>query len=909
LWKGNQLERETQAELQYHLEACAEDLMHRRGLPREAALRQARVAFGSVDNCREDIREARGLHLFDELARNGRYAFRQFRKNPGFTLTVVPILALGIGANTAIFSIYYNLLLRPLPVREPERLVNLSSTGPMPGFRWGDPAGATDERFSYPMFRDLQQVQTVFTGIAANFYFAANLAAQNETKRGLGVLVSGNYFPLLGVRPALGRLLDPRDDTTFGESHVVVLSHAYWESRFGLDPDVLNETMVVNGQIMTIVGVAQAGFQGTALEINPQVFVPLTMVYLMDPNFHSGDMGNRQCHWTALFARLKPGATVEQARTPLNQRYAVIINQVEAPIQRGLSEQELRYFRTKSIVLEPGAQGQPLALEAITRLVMLFGITALVLVIAFTNVANLHLARGAVRVREIAVRLSIGASRMQVVRQLLTESCLLALLAGGAGLLVARWTLRLIGLLTYSTRGAEPPTQNLLLNTPTLLFTAALALGTSLLFGLFPALHSTRLDLASSFKEQAAQPSGARSTARVRKALAIGQVALSLTLLVVAGLFVKSLYNVSRTDTGLQIDRVVGFTLSPAVNGYTPPRSLQLFERVEEGLAALPGASSVTEAWVRLFSGTEISSGGLRSVDNQVVDPQLMTNFSIDKIGPAYFRTLGIPVLAGREFTRSDTSSSPRVVIVNEAFARHFHLGREIVGRRIRMANGPQGQEEDNEVVGLAQDAKHVDPRRENVPQMFFPYRQPDTNPVLQLTFYVQTSLPPEQLSPGIHKLVARLDPSLPVENLETLRQQISQRMTIERAISLLTTLFAGLATLLAASGLYGVLAYTVTQRTREFGLRMALGAAPARVRAMVFRQVGAMILIGGAIGLVFAIGIGRLAESMLYQLKGYDPFILGSSAAVLVVVAAAAGFLPAYRASRVDPARALRFE
>ena len=674
---------------------------------------------------------------------------------------------------------------------------------------------------------------------------------------------------------------------------------------------MLNQTIVVNGQVMTIVGVAQAGFQGTVLEVAPRVFVPLTMAHLMDRNFHQEDMDNRMCHFTTLFARLKPGVALQQAGTTLNEQYRLLIEEVEAPIATPfVNGQELRHFRSKSIVLEPGVRGQHIALEQITAMVMLSGVTALVLVIAFTNVANLHLARGAARAHEIAVRLSIGARRTQVVRQLLTESCLLALLAGGAGLLVARWTLLLIRLLIsslYTATAVEPSTQNFILNTPTLSFTAALALGASLLFGLFPALHSTRLDLASSLKNPSAQASGGRSTARFRQALAIGQVALSLSLLVVAGLFVRSLYNVTHTDTGLPLDRVVGFTLSLEVNGYTPARSQQLFERVEDGLAALPGASGVTSSLVRLFGGYEIDDGSLRSVDGQVIDPGLMLSISSNKIGPEYLRTLGIPLLAGREFTRADTLASPKVVIVNEAFARRFHLGREIVGRRITMAGEPA--DEAIQVVGLAQSAKHVDPRKGNVPQMFFPYRQSSPRPVQQLSFYVRTSLPPEALFSGIYKLIARLDPGLPVENLCTLRQQVSQRLTIERVISVLTALFAGLATLLAAIGLYGVLAYTVTQRSREFGLRMALGASRGSVRGMVFRQVGAMILAGGAIGLGIAIGIGRLTQSLLFQLKGYDPLVLVGATVTLAVVAAAAGTLPAYRASRVDPAQALRFE
>jgi len=909
---NRRLEDRLRDELQLHVDMLAEKNM-RLGMPPHVAVREARIAVGGFEQTRETVRDARGFGLFDEVVRNTRYAFRQFRRSPGFTLVVVLVLALGIGANTAIFSIFYNFMLRALPVEEPERLVNLSSTGSIPGYRSGDPAGYTDQRFSYPMFRDLQRVQTVFTGIAAHWYFPANLAVQDETRRGSGLLVSSNYFAVLGVHPALGRLFVPQDDATVGESHVVVLSHAYWKTRFGLSPKVLNQTMGVNGQIMTIVGVAQDGFQGTVLELAPQVFVPLTMCHLMDRNWGPETFDQRMTHWTTLFARLKPGITLEQARPTLNRQYAVIINEIEAPLgRRFLSNQAHGELTTKSIVLERGTQGQHVALRQITQMVMLFGITALVLVIAFTNVAGLHLARGAARAHEIAVRLSIGARRMQVVRQLLTESCLLALLAGLAGLLVARGTLRLIGVLIgslYTSVAAEPPTQTYLLNMPTLLFTAGLSLGTSLLFGLFPALHSTRLDLASSLKNPAAQRSGGRSTARFRKALAIGQVALSLTLLVVAGLFVKSLYNVNHVDTGVQIDRVVGFTLSPSVNGYTPQRSLQLFERVEERLAVLPGTIAVTGSWVRLLSGMEVDYGYLRSVDDQVIDPELMLNTSINKIGPAYFRTLGIPLLAGREFTPSDGPGSPKVVIANEAFANRFHLGRGIIGKRITAPWGPHGQEEALEVVGLAQNARHVDPRSENVPQLFLPYRQQDQTPPLQLSFYARTFLPPEQLFPGIHKLVAGIDPTLPVENLGTMREQISQRLTIERVISLLTGLFAGLATLLAAIGLYGVLAYTVTQRTREFGLRMALGASRARVRAMVLEQVGGMILIGGAVGLMLAVGIGRLAQAILYELKGYDPLVLVGATVILALVATAAGLLPAYRASRVDPAHALRFE
>jgi predicted permease len=906
-FRNRRLEGRLRDELQLHVDMLA-DKYRCLGMSDDEAQRQARMAVGAFDHVREAVRDARGFGWLDEAARNSRYAFRQFRRNPGFTLTAVLVLSLGIGANTAVFSIFYNFLLRNLPVREPERLVTLSSTGPMPSFRWGDPAGGRDERFSHAMFRDLARVQTVFTGLCAHAYFTANLAVRNETQRGVGVLVSGTYFSVLDVRPALGRLLDSRDDAVVGESHAVVLGYGIWRDRFGLDPKVLNQPMVVNGQIMTIVGVAQAGFEGTALGLDPQVFVPVTMFQEMDPYFRGMNIDNRQSHWLLLLARLKPGIAAAQARTALNGPYAAIINQVEAPLQGHLSPQELSYFRTKSIVLEHGAHGEQTVLRATTRLAMLFVVTALVLVIACTNAANLHLARGAARARELGVRLSIGAGRMQVVRQLLTESCLLALLAGCAGLLMAQLTLRLIELLVSSSFAGSGSAQNFALSGPTLLFTAALALGTSLFFGLFPALHSTRLDLAASVKGQGALASGARSNVRFRRALAIGQVSLSLVLLAVAGLFGRSLYNASHADIGLRTDHLVGFTVSPSVNGYTEARSRQLFERLEEELAALPGATSATASRVRLFTGTEVQYGGLRSVDDQVLDPHAMLNIDVNKIGLTYFRTLGIPLLAGREFTRGDTSTSRKVVIVNEAFARRFHR-RDLVGRSIRMAIGAQGQEQDIEVVGVARNARHVDPKKENVPQMFFPYRQPDDVPFPQLTFYVRTSVPPDQISAAIRALMARLGPNLPVENLATMQEQIGQSLTRDRVLSLLVTVFACLATLLAAIGLYGVVAYTATQRTREFGLRVALGASRWQIRAMVLREVGGMVLAGSVIGLIFALGAGRLAESSLYQLKGYDPTVLIGSTVTLALVAAAAALTPAWRASRVDPAQTLRFE
>jgi predicted permease len=828
-----------------------------------------------------------------------RFALRTLFKTPFVTAVAIVSLALGIGANAAIFSLFDQLLLQPLPVPEAERLVNLRSPGPQPGATNCNIAGGCDSVFSYQMFRDLERVQTPFTGVAAHVNFGANLAARGQTSSGRGMLVSGSYFPVLGLTPALGRLLGPEDDRTPGESHVVVLSHAYWQSRFGSDPSVVNQTIVVNGQTMTIVGVAPRGFTGTTIGVKPDVFAPITMRGFSDP-FTGFD--NRRNYWAYLFARLKPGMSREQAATALSGPYRNILTDVEAPLQRGMSAQTLTRFNAKPLLVEPGSHGQSsVSHVAKAPLTMLQGVTAFVLLIACANIANLLLARGAARAGEMAVRLSIGAGRWQLVRQLLGESCLLALFGGVAGILVAQWTLNLMAALLPS---EALDTLVLRVDGGVMLFAAALALGTGVLFGLFPALHSTRPDLIAALKGQSGQPSGARAAARFRTSLATAQIALSMALLVAAGLFTKSLFNVSRIDLGLKADQVVMFAVSPSLNGYTPDRSLQLFQRIEDDLAALPGVTSVSASTVPLLSGD--NWGNSVSVEGFKADPDTNTDARFNLVSPAYFQTLGIPLLAGRDFTLADAQGTPRVAIVNEAFAKKFNLGANPVGKRM----GDDGGQSPLtiEIVGLMKNAKYSEVKDEIPPVFMRPYRQ-DLQRLGQMIFYVRTSGDPVQFLPNIPKLVARLDPNLPVRDLNTVAKQVQENVFLDRFISVLSASFAALATLLAAIGLYGVLAYTVAQRTREIGLRMALGAAPARVRAMVLRQVGVMTVIGGVTGLAAAVGLGYLAQSLLFQLRGYDATVLVASAVTLTLVALAAGFIPAHRASQVEPMRALRYE
>jgi putative ABC transport system permease protein len=620
---------------------------------------------------------------------------------------------------------------------------------------------------------------------------------------------------------------------------------------------------------------------------------------LMTPGWKGFE--NRQSYWAYLFARLKPGITIEQARASLNGLYRPIINDVEAPLQKGMSDQTLARFKAKVIEVEPGYRGQSsIHREAKTPLLFLLTVTAIVLLIACANIANLLLARGAARATEMAIRLSLGASRVQLLMQLLTESCVLAVLGGIAGLLVARWTLVFVATLL------PPDATNILhfdLQGRIVVFAAAVAIATGFIFGLFPAWHSTKPDLVSAIKAQAGQPSGARSAARFRVSLVTAQIALSMALLMCAGLFVKSLVNVTRVDLGIKIDNLVTFRISPGLNGYETPRAKTFYERAEEELAGIPGATGVALARVALLAGN--NWGNDVSVEGFQRGPDTDAEARYNEISPGYFRTMGVPLISGREFAAADTLGAPKVAIVNEAFAKKFNLGRGAVGKH--MAQGTGDVKLDIEIVGLVQDAKYSEVKQEVPPLFFRPYRQAEQ--VGAISVYVRGAGEPAHLLRSIPPVMARLDPNLPIEDLKTMPQQVRENVFLDRMISTLAASFAFLATLLAAVGLYGVLAYTVSQRTREIGLRMALGADGPRVRHMILKQVGWMTLIGAAAGVTGAYYLGRAAASLLFELEPYDPVVIVSSVVVLAIVALGAGYIPAYRASRVHPMQALRYE
>jgi predicted permease len=829
---------------------------------------------------------------------NLKLALRTLFRTPFVTIVAVLSLALGIGANAAIYSLFDQMLLRPVQAYQPERLVNLAAPGPNPGSQSCTNAGGCDEVFSYQMFRDLQASRTGFSGIAAHRSFGANVAYKNQTLNGDAMLVSGSYFPVLGVRPALGRLFTKNDDQTIGANFVTVLGYGYWQTRLGSDPNVVGQTITVNGQRMTIVGVAPKEFEGTTLGTTPNVYVPITMYGLMQPGFN--DFNNRRSYWVYLFARLAPGMSIGQATKAVNAIYTPIINDVEASQQKGMSPQTMVKFRAKQITVTDGRRGQStMHAETRTPLTLLFAITAIVLIIACANIANLLLARAAGRTTEMAVRLSLGATRRQLLTQLLTESCVLAVLGGLVSLVVANVTL---GLLSQLLPVDTAQTLHFELHWNVVLFAALLSIGTGLLFGLYPALQSTKPDLATTLRSGSGKLAGARSSARFRTSLVTGQIALSMALLVSAGLFVKSLLNVAKVDLGLKPDKVVAFAIAPQLNGYKPTQSAQLFTRLEQELSTIPGVNGVSLALVPLLSGSNWGSDV--SVQGFKKGPDTDANARFNEVGPGYFRVLGMQVLSGREFTIADGPGAPRVAVVNESFAKKFGLGRDAVGKF--MGTG-RFDSLNIQIIGLIKDAKYSAVKQKMQPLFMVPARQDTT--LGAVNFYVRTAGDPTQVVRAIAGVVSKLDPNLPVENLKTLPQQIKENVFLDRMISSLSAAFAALATLLAAVGLYGVLAYSVAQRTREIGVRMALGASGSAVRGMILRQVAVMAVVGCAIGTVGAIALGRGAKSLLFEMSGTDPLVIIASVVVLAIVALAAGFAPALKASRVDPMQALRYE
>jgi predicted permease len=820
-------------------------------------------------------------------------------RTPVFSGIAVLSLALGIGANTAIFSLLDQFLLRTLPVKNPQELVFLYHPGPAQGSVSSDEDGGPS--FSYPMFREMQKEQTAFTGLAAAQSMNTSLAFRNHALPGTARLVSGNYFELLGVKPAMGRLFSEDDDRTDGLEPVVVLNYSYWISRFGGDVSVLNQSIFVNGYPMTIVGVAQKGFAGERLGNSPDIFVPISMKKAVTPDWDS--FQDRKNYWISLFARLKPGSSLAQASAAINVTYGA---QLEKDVQllKQPSPTMLQRFRAKKIVLRPGQYGRGgLREESRQPLLLLMGMTVMVLLICCANVANLQLARASARTREIAVRLAMGASRVQLIGQLLLESCLLALVGGALGLATAYWILRAIiaGFPESSgVQGFLTPSLDL----SVLAFCFALSIFTGLAFGLFPALQSTRPDLVPALKSQSGQTSSTGSANRFRKSLVTAQIGISLLLLICAGLFARTLNNLSNIDLGLKADHLMTFALSPKQNKYTDPAAAQLYDQLTTRLAAIPGVKLVSAATTPAIAGSTSTEN--ITVEGYVPTSEDASDSNLDAVGSDYFRTMGMPLVAGREFTTADNLDAPKVAVVNEAFVRHFLANQNPLGRHFGHGTGSKVKP-DIEIVGVVKDAKYANLREAPPRAYYVPYQQIKRQ--FDLHFYLRTALEPTQVASQIRREVAALDANLPIRGLKTMQAQIEENLFAERLLSQLTVSFAGVATVLAAIGLYGVLAYNIARRTREIGIRMALGAETAHVRKLVVREVAVMLAIGTVVGLAAAAGAGILIRSQLYGLSYWDPFVYGFATLTLWLIALLAAYLPTRRATRVDPMVALRYE
>jgi predicted permease len=825
-----------------------------------------------------------------------RLALRGLRRNPLFATVAILSLALGIGANTAIFTLLDQIVLRKLPVRAPDELVMLYQEGPHNGSNMGH------RMHSYPFYQDLQQRAEPLGEVLCRRLAPVSVSIGNATERVEAEMVSGNYFSLLGVQPAVGRLFNSQeDDQTYRGHPVVVLSYDYWVSRFARNPEVVGSKILVNDYAMTIVGVSAQGFSGIDPAQAPQIRVPVLMKPVVTPDWPWLHMDDRRARWVQVFARLKPGYTVESAQAPLQGLFTQVrAYEMTLPAAKDWSSYSREQFMKGRLRLESAAGGfSGIRNNFSTALTFLMCMVGLVLLIACANVANLLIARAFARQKELAVRLSLGASRGRLVRQMLVESLVLA----GAGALVG---LVFAVVLTRTLLALVPSQgQPLLISANPDMRILGFALGltvvTALVFGLLPAFRASRPDPWTTLKDTIGSIAGTRGSLFLRKSLVIAQVALSFLLLFGAGLFVRSLHNLKTTDTGVALDNLIAFQIAPSLSGYDNQRALQFYESLLERLRSAPGIKSAGSAAVPILSGDEWDSSmsveGHRPGDGE--DMQAFMN----ALSPGYFATMQIPILEGRDFTRLDAKEDAKVAIVNRRFAEHFFPGRSAVGKRIGWGVGPRTKLT-IEIVGVVADSLYEGPREGVRRQVFIPAWGKAPAAV-----YVRALTGSASAFSIVRNEVKQLDATMPVYELKTLEGQLDETLLTDRLIALLSAGFGLLATLLASIGLYGVMAFAVARRTKELGVRLALGAQPTLVVWLVMKEVLLLLAIGLGLGIPAAVFLGRYVSSQLHAVQPADPLIAGATVVLLTVVSGAAGLIPAHRASRIDPILALRHE
>lgn len=831
----------------------------------------------------------------ETLSQDLRFGLRQLRLNPCFALTAIVSLSLGIGANTAIFTLFDQILLRLLPVRNPHELVQLR----MEGGRFGSQSGDGLHTFSHPLYLDLRDRNTVFAGLTGQRIARTSLMGTDRNEMITIGMVAGNYFEVLGVHPAEGRLLTPDDDLV-PESHAVaVLQYDFWQENFGGKSDIIGSPIRLNGKAFTVIGVAEAGFEGTDTGLPTKVWIPVMMKLSITPTWDS--LKNQRDAWFYLFARLKPGVTMAQAEAELkvlySQRQQV---ELEDPYFAKFPEQKERFLR-QSPTLVPASRGfSTLRTNGERPLVVLQWLVAVVLLIACTNVANLLLARAAARQKEMAVRTALGAGRGQIIRQLLAESLVLATAGGLGGLLLSGWVARgLIRFLPFD------PANLSLSTTPdlrVLLFATGLTLATAIIFGLVPALQCARIAPAATLKDEAGSIAGGRGHVGLRKAFVALQVGLSCMLMIGAGLFARTLNNLKNVNLGFEAENVAMFGLQPATV-YEDARKLRVYRDVMQSLASVPGVKSVGANTTRLLTGgrwdSSITIPGVPPIEGH--EPWSFFN----AITPGYFETLGIPVIAGRDLDWNDWGRERQVALVNETFVKKYFADHNPVGRV--MAQGAKA-EPDTDIIGVFADSKYHDVRGE-IPRQTFVSMGSRMKFVSGVNVYARITGDPRQVLPRLREQVRRVDANLVISDLRMMDEQLQMRLANERLLSFLSIGFALLASLLALAGLYGVLAFVVVRRTREIGIRVALGATRQAVVRLILGEMAWVVLVGAAIGAAAAFAGGRYVESQLFGVQAADPPVYMLSIVTLTIAALGAAFLPARRAARLDPLTALRSE
>jgi len=825
------------------------------------------------------------------------FALRSLRRAPGFFFLAVATLGLGIASNTAIFSLFYQVLLRSLPVRQPEQLVVFHYDPPyLPGNASSD---NNETVFSYPLYLQLRDSRSL-QGLAVRSGGPVQVLAGGAPERSSAEVVSGNFFDLLGIHTPIGRLLNPSDDATPGASPAVVLSHDFWVRRFGGVSSIVNQNIRLNGLPFTVVGIAPEGFRGVLAGNSPDVYVPISMWTVLNPGLEFYDKPNFQ--FLTILGRLAPGVSRERAVTELQPRFtATVLDQLQRTSPKNRVARER--FTTKRIELRAASQGlNSLEQDWKKPLFVLLAMVLLLLLIACANLANLLMARAVNRGREISIRLALGAGRLRVIRLLFIESAVLAVAGTLFGLLLApALTSGIIRLMPADVLSGWLGGG---LNLPILGFSIVLMFAATLLFGIVPAVQAT--SGASSPLGERSQTSGGSVHSRSRKVLVAGQLALSLVLLCTAGLFGRSLANLLAHQPGFRVDHLIAFSVDAGLGGYDTERGMNLYRQLMQKLSSIPGVEAASMSQSAPLSGSESRSNVSVEGYTQRDDNEMISD--LNEVVPGYFRTIGTTVLEGREFDDRDRDGAPKVAIVNQAFEKHFFGGRGAVGHK--MENGA-GRPLDLEIVGVVANADNLSLRETVNPTFYLPYEQAiKTMKRMQgATFFVRADRGFDSLSGAIRGAMAQIDPSLPVFGLRPMAEHVKDVTYTDRLIAALSTAFGVLALLLTAVGLYGVIAYVVSRRTAEIGIRMVLGAEPLSILRMILSEVGLLVLIGAAAGIVGAIAAGRAVESQLFGVPGIDPVVMVTAVVVLAAVALTAASVPAVRAARIQPLEALRHD